>query len=494
MAGVQFAGGKCHGAIEAKAMLRHADKQERMIHTHSNTDIDITRTPLNSDLHNLSYDEMCAQYDDISDKFRAINAAEKATGTTKRGIRKDAVTLYDAIITVPRELPVEQQDAWFRDVEKTINEHYGRSVVLDIKIHRDEIHDYTDPATKRRITSRVHGHCFMIPTIDGEHYNAKEFSSRANMQRLNREIDAMSRERYHCVFLTGEKTVDRAFQSIEQLKRASDLAEQDRQIAEKSRQITAADKHLKEAKEQAEQARKSAQEAAQKAQEAQVQETQAQARAEQAQTDADEAEKRRKEASKQARETYDAVQEGKATVAALEAEKGHLLAAGDKDISQYRRQKLGSGYIVPEEDLKSLITTANAHKSVEAHEAEARADLNKAEQAAKERIKFAETDKLRDLGEQVDRVNAEAVRLQVEVDQLHDFIKRECDKFPFLRRLYELWKDTLFHEGADLYEETERCNAAEHKLHEYERQQQGREGRQQGRTRGYNAGGNDGEH
>lgn len=30
MAAVQFSGGKCHGAAEAKAMMRHADADERL--------------------------------------------------------------------------------------------------------------------------------------------------------------------------------------------------------------------------------------------------------------------------------------------------------------------------------------------------------------------------------------------------------------------------------------------------------------------------------
>jgi hypothetical protein len=215
MASVQFDGGKCHGAGEAKAMLRHADKDERLRHSHSNEDIDKARTPQNSDLHGLSYREMCKRYD------RAISDYQQQA---KRAIRKDAVTLYDAIITVPKDLPADREDDWYRDVEKTINDHYGKAVVLDIKIHRDEIHEYTDPATKQKVMSRTHGHCFMFPDVDGK-LNAKKFSSRANMRGLNREIDAMTRDKYHVQFLTGEKAVDRGFQTVEQLKRVSDNAE-----------------------------------------------------------------------------------------------------------------------------------------------------------------------------------------------------------------------------------------------------------------------------
>lgn len=219
MGSVQFDGGKCHGAGEAKAMMRHACADERVRHEHSNEDIDKSKTPLNTDLHGLSYEDMCERYDRIIEDYQ-----QRAS----RAIRKDAVTMYDAIITVPKDLPADRENDWYRDVEKAINDHYGKTVVIDIKIHRDEIHDYMDPSTKKTVTSRTHGHCFMIPDVGGK-LNAKQFSSRINMRTLNREIDIMTREKYHTQFLTGEKTVDRGFQTVEQLKRSSDAAELQRQ-------------------------------------------------------------------------------------------------------------------------------------------------------------------------------------------------------------------------------------------------------------------------
>lgn len=223
MASVQFDGGKLHGASEAKAMMRHADMQERLEHTHSNKDIDKSLTVLNSDLHDLSYREMCDLYDQRMQQYQK---------NSKRAIRKDAVTLYDAIITIPEQLPEVLADDWFRDVENIINRHYDANVVLDIKIHRDEVHDYTDPGSKERVTSRIHGHVFMFPEVDNK-LNAKQFSSRQNMMSLNRRIDKMTRSLYSCAFMTGKLAKDRDFQSVEQLKRASDNADLERQ----SRQI-----------------------------------------------------------------------------------------------------------------------------------------------------------------------------------------------------------------------------------------------------------------
>lgn len=51
---------------------------------------------------------------------------------------------------------------------------------------------------------------------------------------LNRRIDKMTHNLYGCKFMTGQKAHDRDFQTVEQLKRASDNAELERQ----SRQIS----------------------------------------------------------------------------------------------------------------------------------------------------------------------------------------------------------------------------------------------------------------
>ncbi len=215
MAAVQFSGGRCHGRAEARAMIQHACADERINHEHSNKDLDVSRTFLNTDLHGLSYQQMLDAYDDRIAGYRAAST---------KALRKDAVTLLSLIIAKPAQLPADQEDAWYRDVEAVINRHYGASVVLDIKIHRDEIHEYTDVDTGQRVMSRTHGHAFVWPEIDGR-LCAKQFSNRTNIISLNREIDEMTNERYHCAFLTGTHSRDRGFQTVEQLKRRADEME-----------------------------------------------------------------------------------------------------------------------------------------------------------------------------------------------------------------------------------------------------------------------------
>lgn len=215
MAAVQYSGGKLHGAAEAKAMMRHACADERVKHKHSNRDLDKERTHKNTDLHRLSYQQMCDAYDKRIADYRA---------KTDKAIRKDAVTLFDLIISKPEALPSREENSWYRDVADCIDRHYGAQVVLDIKIHRDEIHEYTDADTGKKVMSRTHGHAFVFPEIDGK-LCAKRFSSRKHMQELNQEIDRLTIEHYHCAFLTGERAVDRGYQTVEQLKRRSDEVE-----------------------------------------------------------------------------------------------------------------------------------------------------------------------------------------------------------------------------------------------------------------------------
>lgn len=222
MASVQFY--KCKGASVAKSIMRHADADERLKHEHSNKDIDKSKTELNTSLYDLSYAEMCDRYDEAMQRYQS---------NSKRAIRKDAVTLLDAIVTVPRDLDDALADQWISDIVDIINKHYKADVVLDAKIHRDEIHDYVDPDTHKTVTSRVHAHIFVLPEVE-RRLCCKQFTSRQNIMSLNRRIDKMTHNLYGCKFMTGQKAHDRDFQTVEQLKRASDNAELERQ----SRQIS----------------------------------------------------------------------------------------------------------------------------------------------------------------------------------------------------------------------------------------------------------------
>ena len=275
MASIQIEGGRLHSAGEAKAQFRHSCTDERLVHTHSNEDIDKTLTSTNTDLHGLSYADMCKAYDD-----RIQYHIDKLKSEGKRSMRSDAVTMLDIVIPVPEGLsdvkpdpdpehpdiiPVSEVDRWYQDVEKVINEHYGSKVVLDIKIHRDEIHEYRDPSTKEMTKSRIHGHCFCFPEVDGR-LNCKKFTSRKDLISLNKEIDDMTHQNYERGFMTGKKAVGRGFKSVEELKQDSDYMER---YISNTQSIQESEKATQEAERWAQEAQAQAQEAARALEQAQ---------------------------------------------------------------------------------------------------------------------------------------------------------------------------------------------------------------------------------
>lgn len=87
--------------------------------------------------------------------------------------------------------------------------------------HADEVHDYLDKDGSWR-TSLCHGHFVVIPEVteDGvTRVNAKQFMSRANMQKANKAVDRMARKNYGIRFLRNEAENPDNGKSVEQLKR-----------------------------------------------------------------------------------------------------------------------------------------------------------------------------------------------------------------------------------------------------------------------------------
>ena len=87
MAGVQWSDGKMHGSIEAKNSMMHDTKDTRLIHGHSNPDIDLAKTPNNMSYRGLTYKEKCARYDELMDKVRIKRKSSgKNTNVTLQNI------------------------------------------------------------------------------------------------------------------------------------------------------------------------------------------------------------------------------------------------------------------------------------------------------------------------------------------------------------------------------------------------------------------------
>lgn len=245
MAGIQWSGGKCHGAGEAKAALRHNDKGQRLTHSHRNPDIDLTLTHLNFSYFNKSYYQKVQKYDD---KITSVKCKRKSSG------KNSTVTMQDLVIYCPagmmdNEIGAYDYDrvlAWFRDVGYLLYGRYGKCLI-DMDVHFDEVHPYIEPSTKAVTWSRVHAHASLIPAIpevgeDGEPtgelvLNAKQFSAKGNIMALNNAVHEMTMQKYGMPYLDGTKKKGNS--TVEEKKResAAALAAREAQIAAREAEL-----------------------------------------------------------------------------------------------------------------------------------------------------------------------------------------------------------------------------------------------------------------
>ena len=197
-------------APEAKAIMMHNDKDERLQHNHSNKDIDKTLTPLNMDFCGRTYAESCKAYDDRLAKLDSQPGANR---------RKDRVTMVGLSIPVPEGMPDDVARKWLTDVAGMVRDMAGSENVLLMQAHFDERHDYVDAESGQQRTSRVHLHANLIPAVDGK-LNARAFTARRRIVELNNAIQHLTETDYPgYTFMDGSKKASK--KSVEQLKAES---------------------------------------------------------------------------------------------------------------------------------------------------------------------------------------------------------------------------------------------------------------------------------
>ena len=207
MASVNFE--KIKSISEIKAKIRHCDREERLKHEHSNKQINKNLTHKNMNLFaNDNYENACNRLDN------RISYLDSTTNTNKR---KDRVNCFGLSIPIPLGLTEEQERQFYSNTYKIICNQYGKDNIIAGYAHYDEIHDYVDASTGNIETSRPHFHLYVVPEKDGI-LNGKWFSSKANMNKLNKSIDNMCQEEFNIPFMTGSK---KKGQSVENLKEVS---------------------------------------------------------------------------------------------------------------------------------------------------------------------------------------------------------------------------------------------------------------------------------
>lgn len=198
---------------EAQAMIRHDDTQERLLHEHDNKEIDKAITPFNVDLLGGGYPGACKR---LTDRLAALDAAPGA-----RNRRKDRVIALGLETAVPEGIAGDKvkEDAWAADYLQVVRDRYRAGNVVSAYLHRDEAgKKYIDEDGEERV-SRAHVHIKVVPEVDGR-LNARALVTRQEMIDLNRAVEAMTRDKYGCAYMTGKGRKGRS-RSVERLKSAS---------------------------------------------------------------------------------------------------------------------------------------------------------------------------------------------------------------------------------------------------------------------------------
>ena len=198
---------KFKGAGEAKAIMRHCDQEEREKHDHANKDINKALTAGNWSMNGLTYEQVCQEYD------RRITILDSQPGNVNK--RKDRVTYVGLDVPVPAELSKDQMHAWFSRVWEVFQNQTGNAGI-EGWVHVDEVHDYVKDG--QIITSREHMHIGAIPQVAGR-LCAKEFTSRKNINKLNRAIQDMTVKEFGVQWNDG--TQKKSTETVEELKNQS---------------------------------------------------------------------------------------------------------------------------------------------------------------------------------------------------------------------------------------------------------------------------------
>lgn len=233
MASANWTGAKAKGATEAKAIMRHCDQLEREKHEHANKDIDKSKTSRNWSIRGLSYADACKEYDDRIAALDAVPGANK---------RKDRVTYIGIDVPAPAGLLEAQLEPWFRRTWEIFQEQTGNAAI-EGWVHVDEVHDYVHNG--QVITSREHLHIGAVPAV-GDRLCCKEFSSRRNINRLNRSIQEMSLNEFQIPWMDGSQKKNT--ETVESLKAKSlaELKAWERDLNNRERTISVRETHLDE--------------------------------------------------------------------------------------------------------------------------------------------------------------------------------------------------------------------------------------------------------
>lgn len=204
-----------------KAYFAHCDNNIRVeTEYHKNEDINRDLTYKNKQLKGRDYKKTCQLFDERIAYLDSLPNANK---------RSDRVLLFGLDIPCPSGMVDDEEtiDKWYFDVLNIVGGMYGKNNIMNMYVHKDEIHDYINTRTGEETTSRIHAHIYVVPEHEGR-LNGKWFSSRGNMKKLNNAIQKMTEDKYHMKFMDGSQMKSK--DTVEELKRQSEILKYEQNI------------------------------------------------------------------------------------------------------------------------------------------------------------------------------------------------------------------------------------------------------------------------
>ena len=186
------------------AILQHSDRgiDSPDTHKHSNEDIDRSRTHLNYDLKDRGGLTAYQYY-----KQKIDQIAEETKERTGKNIRKDAVTLCSWAVTLPKDVPEDRQDEFFKGVYDWFAERYGEDNIVTAAVHKDE----TTP----------HLHFQFVPIIEKDGIRklcAKEIETRKSLGTVHQTLQKSLERTLGCGVGLLNGATDNGNRSVLQLK------------------------------------------------------------------------------------------------------------------------------------------------------------------------------------------------------------------------------------------------------------------------------------
>lgn len=140
---------------------------ERLKESHTNPDIDYSKTHLNKDLHQKDLEK--TYYNRIRDRIKELDLP--------KAVRKDAVTMCGFICTSDREyfdkLTQSEQDRFFKESYEFLKNRYGEKNIVASTVHYDE--------------KTPHLHYYIVPVTSDRRLSAKNIFTRTELKRLQTE-------------------------------------------------------------------------------------------------------------------------------------------------------------------------------------------------------------------------------------------------------------------------------------------------------------------